>query len=255
MSSNQVFVIAEAAATWMFGGDPLSNAYRSIEAAKACGANAWKTQWASSGVQMATRRGLDDAAGDMYERYLQYNPAWLQLLKAHAYKVGIEFMCTVFLPKDVAAIAPLVKRFKVAAMESKDKKLYNTIDAVRGRRQIIFSSNPGADLCFDSRLDKNVIVLHCISKYPCPLDEIGLSEIRQGDCEECYWERKPDGLSDHTGHVLTGAVAVGAGASVIEAHFRLDDTPSSNCDFPHSHTPSSLKQYIANVRTAERMCQ
>ena len=72
--------------------------------------------------------------------------------------------------------------------------------------------------------------LHCISEYPCPIDKIDLTACSPIDS----YDNTVRGLSDHTAHVLTGAVAVGAGARVIESHVRLWDTPQDNPDYPHS---------------------
>src|SRR5688572_29219715 len=102
-----VFIIAECGSSWRFGNDHLSNAYRMIEAAKECGADAVKFQWCSDGRQLAIRRsgkpheydqgecGDDQCptcnTGEMYDQYINYDREWLPLLKAHADKVGIEW--------------------------------------------------------------------------------------------------------------------------------------------------------------------
>jgi sialic acid synthase SpsE len=59
------------------------------------------------------------------------------------------------------------------------------------------------------------------------------------------------GFSDHSGHVLTGAVATAGGARIIEVHFRLDSTDPANPDYGHSLSPEQLIQYVQNVRFAE----
>jgi sialic acid synthase SpsE len=254
-----VFIIAECGSSWRFHSQhfmpqdcdcELQNAYRMIEAAKSCGADAVKFQWCSSAKELASRRGEPQYEKD-YE-YVVYDPEWLPLLKGHADKVGIEFMCTAFLPQDVAVIAPLVKRFKVAAKESMDRELCSAIRKLRRRplekKQIILSTNTGDDVYAWRRVSR----LHCVSKYPCPIEEIALAKVRD-----------LGGLSDHTGHVLTGAVAVGAGARVIEAHIKHYYTPKENPDYPHSHfawlsqshITSPFQTYVQNIRTAEKMCQ
>jgi N,N'-diacetyllegionaminate synthase len=53
--------------------------------------------------------------------------------------------------------------------------------------------------------------------------------------------------------VLTGALAVACGATIVEVHFRLDETRKDNPDFAHSLSPGNLTTYIANIRKAERM--
>jgi sialic acid synthase SpsE len=243
-----VFIIAECGSSWRFGTDHLANAYRMIEAAKECGADAVKFQWTSDGDGMAIRRKMSAEAGAMYGYYLQYPAAWLALLKAHAVKVGIQFGVTVFLPQDLEVIAHMVDFFKVSAFEVADDKLRNGIMFLRRvspfylgkERRVFVSTNTHGHHW------ANVELLHCVSKYPCPIDEIRLSRVSGDDVQF-------SGLSDHSGHTLTGAVAVGAGATVLEVHFKLEDTPPSNPDWPHSHFPASLNRYIGNARIAERM--
>jgi sialic acid synthase SpsE len=242
---SKVFIIAEAALTWLHGG--LDAAYRSIHAAKECGASAWKTQWTSDHEAMEMRRGVPR---DQYKR-LQWAGDCLPKLKEECDRVGIEFMCTVFIPQDIPTISQYVKRFKVSAFESRNKDFveahipYNLFDS---GKEVIVSYNPDNRDYFWLDLNERQVSrrLHCISKYPTPIEDLKLLRIS-------VEEVKMDGLSDHTTSVLTGAVAVGAGARILEHHFRLDDTPESDPDYPHSFAPKDLATYISNVREAERM--
>src|SRR6185295_7116565 len=95
-------IIAEAGSSH---DNDLQKAYRLIEAAKECGADAVKFQWTSRAAFMAERRGLGLVVASMYQDYLEKPVSWLESLKAHADKVGIEFMCTVYLIEDIAVIA------------------------------------------------------------------------------------------------------------------------------------------------------
>jgi len=236
---SRVFVIAEAACTWLHGG--LEAAYRSIEAAKKCGADAWKTQFTSSPSEMGKRRGVDP---EKYER-LNWDPAWLPKLQAMCGEYGLEFMCTVFLPKDVARIAPYVERFKVSAFEQPHLREFQS--AVRGcegeLNDWVVSVNPGRPI--DPYCDR-VTNLHCVSQYPTPLSQAIISAVRT-----------LDGLSDHTTSLLTGAVAVGAGARILEKHVRMVDTPETDPDFGHSllmeMRDCEFSRYVEYVREAERM--
>jgi sialic acid synthase SpsE len=54
---------------------------------------------------------------------LAWPAEWLPLLAKECERVDIEFMCSVFIPQDVAAIAPFVQRFKVASLEAMDTEL------------------------------------------------------------------------------------------------------------------------------------
>ena len=233
----KTYIIAEAACTWLHGG--LDAAKRSIHLAASAGASAWKTQWTSDHLAMHKRRGI---AGDHYKR-LQWDINYHKELSEACQKEGIDYLCTVFIPQDVHHVAPYVAAGKVSAFESEDKALLR--EWRTSRLPFIISANAGK-----YGPDDAAHVLHCVSNYPTKLEDLHLSErIRMG----C------DGLSDHTTSVLTGAVAVGAGARVLEKHVMTHDTPHDDPDYGHSlildteNKEFSFRQYVQNVRDAEKM--
>lgn len=268
-----VFVIAEAGSSH---DNDLQKAYRLIEAAKECGADAVKFQWTSDARAMARNRwrmkpDLIDSAElaidemrQNYEKYLQKPVSWLESLKVHADKVGIEFMCTVYLIEDIATIAPLVKRFKVSAYES------GWTEFMRHHypygRQVIASVK--ADSYLTDFEHPDVSTLYCVSKYPTSLEDLKLRSMWDSNIRGGFFVRH-SGLSDHTANVLTGAASVAAGASIVEAHIRLDTTPEDNPDYAHSlmcnmpgdsgcgeccdSQPSPFDVYVSNIRTVESM--
>lgn len=256
---SHTFIVAEAGSSH---DNDLAKAYRLIEAAKECGADAVKFQWTSSGKKMGFRRGLNCAG---YIHYLEKPESWLYSLKQHADKVGIEFMCTAYLIEDIATIAPLVKRFKVSAFESEWKEF---VEAHGKDREVIVSRNtlPGMELQYTHQPYK---YLYCVSQYPTPLEELHLSNLEHyyHHDYEAHGVERYDGLSDHTTSTLTGALAVAAGATIIEKHIRLHDTSKDCPDYPHSlvadefveyadHTytkdVSAFWRYVSNIREAER---
>lgn len=240
----KTFIIAEAACTWLHGG--LEAAYRSIRAAKDCGADAWKTQWTSDPVAMHKRRGIE---GDHYKR-LAWPKEWLEVLKGKCDEVGIEFMVTCYLQQDIPTITPLVKRFKVSAFESQDAGFIAKHMAPPWKHdELIISLNPGKAVPMHLDAPSCVKKLHCISLYPTQLEQLFLRDALL-----------LDGLSDHTTSVLAGAVAVGAGATILEKHVKLSDTPTDDPDYGHSLVLDDalgdapwFGDYVANVREAEKM--
>lgn len=254
----RTLVIAECGSSWDCDE---SKAFRLIEAAKACDADIAKFQWTSNAKAMAERRLGPNAVGptQMYKRYLEYPLETLMRLKAHCDSVGIEFLVTAYLIEDIATIAPLVKRFKVSAFEAKWREF---IEAhIPFRKDLIISMNPRAAIdphTFDQWMNYTCkySVLHCVSKYPTPVEELGLINCRVLDEGPNL-----DGLSDHTTSTLTGALAVAAGATIVEKHIRLFDTSQDCPDYPHSlladggivyglQTP--FAEYVSNIREAER---
>ena len=236
---SRTYIIAECATCWRHGPNELKNALRMIKLCKEAGADAFKTQWTSDHVAMEARRG---AAPGAYQR-LSWPAPHHAVFKALCDEAGIDYLCTVFLPKDVHHVAPYVAAGKVSAFESEDKALLREWRTTR--LPFIISANAGK-----YGPDDAAHVLHCVSNYPTKLEDLHLIErIRMG----C------DGLSDHSTSVLTGAVAVGAGARVLEKHVMTHDTPHDDPDYGHSlildteNKEFSFRQYVQNVRDAEKM--
>lgn len=244
-------MIGECASSWRFGptSQHLDNAYRMIAAAKECDASAAKFQWTSDPVEMSQRR--NDFIPAHYE-ILAYPFDWLEKLKAKCDEVGISFMCTIFLYKDLNKIAPLVSAFKVASAESSDEDFVDAHLDYRPMKEVYVS------YAFGARRDPlrkyprpQMSALHCVCSYPTNIAQLNLGRTRLFH-----------GLSDHTTSMLTGALAVAVGATVIEKHIRLLDTPDSNSDYPHSllvgaecyqhrECGGCFRDYVANIREAE----
>lgn len=64
----------------------------------------------------------------------------------------------------------------------------------------------------------NLILLHCNSSYPAPIEDMNLKVIQT--LERAF--NVPIGLSDHTMGLLASTISLSIGASVIERHFTLD---------------------------------
>ena len=64
----------------------------------------------------------------------------------------------------------------------------------------------------------NLILLHCNSSYPAPIEDMNLNVIRTLS----HAFKVPVGLSDHTIGLLASTISMSIGANVIERHFTLD---------------------------------
>jgi N,N'-diacetyllegionaminate synthase len=93
-----------------------------------------------------------------------------------------------------------------------------------------------------------IVLLHCTTEYPAPLDEVNLRamiEMRDAFGLEV-------GYSDHTAGIEAAIAAVALGAVVIEKHFTLDRTMRGP-DHAASLEPSELSALVsssANVASA-----
>lgn len=230
-----------------------------IVAAKSAGCNAIKFQWVSDPLKMARRRGRAEADGygSIYATYLAWPVEWLGVLSAACQAAGIHFMCTAFLPEDVAVIAPHVRHFKIASFEAADRSMYaayEALDATDTRsRTLMVSLGMGAEPPENLSLPRwmDLALLHCVSSYPAPLGSMNLCRL--------VGVNGLHGLSDHSKHPWMGAMALMANANVniniaatiIEAHLKLHTTSYLNPDAPHAMTEEEFKVYVDNIRTAE----
>lgn len=252
-----VYVIAEAGSC--HDGE-LAKAYALVEAAKAAGADAVKFQYWGDAFALANRRQSGEHYLRIYRRY-QVPIDWLAPLRNKARAQGLDFLCTAYLPDDVPVVATLVDHFKVASFEAGCEDLLTAhlpfVDrdiANKSKRCVIVSMGLGASyerlerLAMHGTRAKRIRTLLCVSAYPAPVTDLHLARLWADSAAQ------PDGLSDHTAPELTwtGALAVAAGANLIEAHLRLFDTDPQNPDAPHAMTPTQFGAYVTNVRFAER---
>jgi N,N'-diacetyllegionaminate synthase len=227
---------------------------RLLGVAHRAGADVFKPQYVSNPTKMCERRHIwaDHPKRAYYEQAYGWNSyplEWLQLLAALCKDYGMQLACTSFLPEDVSTVDPFVSIHKIASFEAEDQELRAV---ARGSGKMMLVST-GMSPSLVGNVG-HMSLLHCTSAYPAPLQDMNLTVLRDeawGNDAGC---KSPFiGLSDHSRHVLTGAVAVGAGATVIEAHIRLEDTSSDNPDYAAAFSPSEFKEYVANIRLAEQM--
>ena len=96
--------------------------------------------------------------------------------------------------------------------------------------------------------NNEIVFLHCTSAYPCSIDDVHLRAMQtiQEELGSLV------GYSDHTILPETPALAVAAGACVLEKHFTLDSTMPGP-DHESSLEPNELEQTIELVEVAYRL--
>ena len=96
--------------------------------------------------------------------------------------------------------------------------------------------------------DLEAVFLHCTSSYPCSIDDVHLRAMQTMKDEL----QTLVGYSDHTTLPETPALAVAAGACVLEKHFTLDSTLPGP-DHEASLEPAELEEAIDLVDIASRI--
>jgi sialic acid synthase SpsE len=233
-----------------------------LETAHGCGANVFKPQWTSNPQRMCERRhiGPEHPKRAYYERaysWLAFPVEWHEEFRTRCHALGMQYACSVYLPDDVATIAPLVDYLKISSFEAMDRHMSWAVERILRQRRIrkpkivvslgMQSSRSETDECYAiwswHRVRYVPAMLHCVSSYPAPLGSLGLTNIPVSG----------GGFSDHSRHLLAGAVAACCGAEIIETHYRLDTCHPSNPDYAVAFTPAEFAQYIRNIRDAETM--
>ncbi|WP_415902798.1 N-acetylneuraminate synthase family protein [Neptuniibacter sp. QD29_5] len=167
-------------------------------------------------------------------------------------RIGIDFIST---PYSVAAVESLdnmgVKQFKVASADIIDIPLLEAI-SVTGKPVILalgmasLGEIENALACFSNYHPSDVVLLHCVSNYPCSDESLNLQVIRTLQATFPH----PVGFSDHSLGTLAGCVSVSLGAKVIEKHFTSDSTLPGP-DHRASSEPDEFRELVNNVRRVE----
>jgi len=118
----------------------------------------------------------------------------------------------------------------------------SSISPSRAAFQTVFCSNEG-----QKKLKEKVIILHCTTEYPTPLDEINLNAL--STIHNAF--RVKTGYSDHSKGISVSIAAVALGAVIIEKHFTLDKTLPGP-DHQASLDPGELKDMVIAIRGIER---
>lgn len=141
--------------------------------------------------------------------------------------------------------------YKLAAFEIVNYRLIRSI-AEKGKpvilsRGMASDSEIKAAIGILEQFNSPYIILHCISSYPLEKKDSHLRMIhslrRKYNC--------PIGHSDHTLGTDIPALAVAAGANMIEKHFTITPKRRESDNF-FSITPEDLKELIWKVRQVEQ---
>jgi len=94
----------------------------------------------------------------------------------------------------------------------------------------------------------NLILLHCVSNYPCEHESLNLSVMNT--LRQAF--QVPVGYSDHSVGSEAASISISLGAKVIEKHFTLDKNLPGP-DHQASSTPEEFSELVSAVRRAEAM--
>lgn len=251
------YIIAEMSANH---NGSIENAFKIIEQAKRCGADAVKLQTYTADTitlnscapEFMIRGTLWDGQS-LHELYQKAHMPWdwHKPLFDFAREQGITIFSS---PFDFSAVDLLeslnAPAYKIASFEMVDLPLIRYV-AQTGKPMIISTGMADADEIAEavetakSAGCRELVVLHCVSGYPAPAADYNLRTL-------------PDmaarfdtlvGLSDHTLDNTTAVASVVLGACVIEKHFTLDRN-GGGADDSFSLEPDGLQALCRDSKTA-----
>ena len=91
--------------------------------------------------------------------------------------------------------------------------------------------------------------MHCVSKYPCPAEELGLKQIEE--LQKNYPEVVV-GLSDHYASIVSGPVGYILGARVFEKHVTFDRSLKGT-DHSFALGPRGFENFVRDINNASKM--
>jgi pseudaminic acid synthase len=251
------YIIAELSANH---NGSIDRALETINEAHRCGADAIKLQTYTADT-MTIDCDLPDfmikgGLWDGYKLYDLYQEAhtpyeWHPTLFEHARRLGITVFSTPFDESAVDLLESLdAPAYKIASFEVTDLPLIEYV--ARTSKPMIMSTGMASEIEIAEAVEtarsagcKDLVLLHCISSYPAPIDQANLRQIpalaqRFGVAA---------GLSDHTLGTTASVSAVALGACVIEKHFTLSRAEKGP-DSEFSLEPADLRRLCADTRDA-----
>jgi N-acetylneuraminate synthase len=251
------YIIAELSANH---NGSIERAFETIDAAQRCGADAIKLQTYTADTMtidcdapdFMIKGGLWDGFKlyDLY-KWAETPYEWHEALFAHARKRGITVFSTPFDETAVDLLESLnTPAYKIASFEIVDLPLIRYV-ASTGKPMIMSTGMASEDEIDEAVTTareagcNDLVLLHCISSYPAPMDQANLRQIPE---LAKRFDVLP-GLSDHTMGTTASVAAIALGACLIEKHFtlsRADKGPDSE----FSLEPAELERLCADTRDA-----
>ena len=256
-STSPPYIIAELSANH---NGSLDRAKLSIKIAKECGVDAVKIQTYNADT-MTIDCDKDDfiVKGGLWNGYKLYNLydeahtpfEWHSELYRYAKEIGITLFSTPFDESAVDLLESLhTPAYKIASFELTDLPLISYV-AKKGK-PMLMSTGMASETEISEALDTarsggcdSVLLFHCISSYPAPIEQANLKQIL--NLKKTFGVSI--GLSDHTMGNTAAITSIALGACAIEKHFTISrDEKGPDSEF--SVEPSELKELVRDTRNA-----
>ena len=283
MKSNKVYIIAEAGVNH---NGRMDFAFELIEAAKETGADAIKFQIFTAAnlvcKNLQTVNYQRENTGGLENQYemlknLELSFEQINELKSFAEKKKIDFVASPFDLKSLQFLIDIdIKFLKIASGEIINSPLLWS--AGKSGKDLVISTGMATAYevetclaiinharsvekapkrlseiwenwnfgCLLNQIKKSVILLHCTSQYPTPVEHANLGAMKT--LKNKFGLNV--GYSDHTDGTEISVAAVSCGAKVIEKHLTLD-RELEGPDHTASCEPDEFKRMVGQIRNIE----
>lgn len=251
------FIIAEAGSNH---NGKLKQAKKLIDVAADAGADAVKFQLFKAEKMYPKNCGVVDTPMGKVDFFkvlknMELPLTWLEILKECSEKKGLIFLCSCFDEESAETLENIgIKAHKLGSPELNHIPLLEYLG--KKNKPIILSTGlsklgeieEAIDTCYNQG-NKQVILLHCVSAYPTPLEDCNLNVVKTLKIAFDI----PVGFSDHTlDPIIAPVTAVSIGADVIEKHFTISKKLEGP-DHSFALEPSELKKMVEEIRKVEKI--
>ena len=182
----------------------------------------------------------------------QLKPDQHKVLYERCKEFGVDYLCSAF---DLDSFLFLDRNFDLPYYKIPSGEIFSIdiLDYISDRRKPIILSTGMATYdeinvainLLNRDCKKEITILHCISNYPVPYEDINMNVMLELKKRFGY----PVGFSDHTISNECSIVAVAIGASIIEKHVTADrDLPG-----PDHQASSTIEEFSDLVKSIRRM--
>lgn len=198
----------------------------------------------------------------LYELYSKcYTPLdWIEPLFEHGKLIGIPVFSSVYNERGLKFLENLnCPAYKIASYEAND---LNLIEKVAGTSKpfVVSLGTIGQEelnrilVTISGEQTDNLVLLHCVAKYPLEFDELGLQDMTnlQNILTNSNYS-VPVGFSCHCNDPAAVILAAGLGAAMIEVHLTVGDEEDGETeDFEFSFTPEHLRYAIDRAKKSKQ---
>lgn len=246
---NNVFIIAEIGSNH---NQSFKRCIKLINTAKKCGANAVKLQFLNYERMYFSKE--KKSLKNIFKK-IELNENWISKLNRYCKKKKIIFF---YSSCDTYGLDICVKN-KISITKIASPQFYSFPELIRhslNKKLFTFCSTGYSTFSEIKKIflkyklynNNNIVLMHCLSKYPATVEDINIHYIKK--LKKTFSVNV--GYSDHTMSTVIPALAVMCGAQCIEKHLTLN-RKAKGPDHSFALEPNEFKEMVINIRTTEKL--